>query len=88
MTVYKAYKPEAEQAAQLAVGLLQGKSGSDLVNEQTDNGMKDVPSVILTPVAVTRNNIADTVVKDGLWSVDQICTSAYADACAKAGLSK
>jgi D-xylose transport system substrate-binding protein len=88
MTVFKAYKPEATQAAQLAVALLRGETSSDLVNEQLDNGMKDVPSVILRPVAVTRDNIRDTVVRDGLYTVQQICTSAYAAACRRIGLSE
>jgi D-xylose transport system substrate-binding protein len=86
MTVYKAIKPEAEQAAQLAYDLLQGDADSDLVNEQVDNGAKQVPSVILRPVAVTRDNIRDTVVADGFWRVDQICTPAYARACRRLGL--
>jgi D-xylose transport system substrate-binding protein len=88
MTVYKAYRPEGYQAAELAVSLLRGETDSDLVNRQIDNGMKDVPSVILTPVAVTRGNIADTVVRDRLWTVDQICTAAYADECRRIGLTE
>jgi D-xylose transport system substrate-binding protein len=86
MTIYKAIKPEAENAAQLAYDLLQGDTESDLVNEQVDNGMKEVPSVILDPVAVTAENIRDTVVRDGFWRVDQICTGPYADACRRLGL--
>jgi D-xylose transport system substrate-binding protein len=87
MTVYKAYKPEAEDAATLAVALVQGKPApSGLVTTKTNNGKKDVPSIILTPVAVTQSNIKDTVVKDGLYTVNQICTSAYASACKKIGL--
>ena len=88
MTVYKAIKPEAEDAAQLAYDLLGGNTSSDLVNQRVDNGMKAVPSVILTPVAVTRSNIRDTVVRDGFWTVRQICTSAYAAACRSAGLTQ
>lgn len=88
MTVYKTYKQEATQAAQLAVTLLRGETTSDLVNRQVNNGQKDVPSVILTPVAVTVRNIRDTVVRDGLWTVQEICTSAYATACARAGLAQ
>ena len=87
MTVYKAIKPEAEQAAQLAFDLLNGNTSSDLVNRDVNNGMKDVPSVILTPVAVTQDNIRDTVVRDGFWTVDQICTPAYAAACRRIGLT-
>ena len=51
MTVYKAIKPEAEAAAQLAVDLLNGKAvAGDMVNGATvNNGKKDVPSVLLDP---------------------------------------
>jgi D-xylose transport system substrate-binding protein len=88
MTVYKTYKQEATQAAQLAVTLLRGETTSDLVNRQINNGQKDVPAVILTPVAVTRDNIRDTVVRDGLWTINEICTSAYAAACRRIGLTQ
>jgi D-xylose transport system substrate-binding protein len=87
MTVYKALYDEARQAAQLTVDLLNGKS-SDLVNKQVNNGNKDVPSVILAPVAVTRDNIDSTIVKDKFWTVSQICTSAYAAQCEKLGLTQ
>jgi D-xylose transport system substrate-binding protein len=85
MTVYKAYKPEADQTGTLAVDLLKGNKPS--APATINNGTKDVPSFLLTPVAVTKENVKDTVVKDGLWSVQQICTSAYASACSAAGLS-
>jgi D-xylose transport system substrate-binding protein len=87
MTVYKAIKPEAQQAAQLAIDTLNGKKSSNLVNRQVNNGQKDVPSVILTPVAVTQSNIDSTIVKDGFWTVKQICTAAYAADCQKIGLT-
>jgi D-xylose transport system substrate-binding protein len=87
MTVYKAIKPEAEDAAQLAVALVQGKSApSGMVNGKTDNGNGQVPSVLLKPVAVTADNVQDTIVKDGFWKPSQICTSAYASACKKHGV--
>jgi D-xylose transport system substrate-binding protein len=88
MTVYKAIKLEAPDAADLAYGLLQGKTSSTLVNRTMNNGKKGVPSVILTPVAVTTKNIASTVVKDGFWSVKQICSGAYAAGCKKIGLTQ
>lgn len=88
MTVYKAVKQEAQGAAQLTQALLNGDTSSSIVNRQVSNGQKDVPSVILTPVAVTVRNIRDTVVRDGYWTVRQICTSAYASACQRAGLTQ
>ncbi len=86
-TVYKAFKPEADAAAQLAVNLLEGKSIDSLATQTMTNGSGDkVPSQLLTPVSVTVDNIKDTVIKDKLYTVDQICTPAYAAACKKAGL--
>jgi D-xylose transport system substrate-binding protein len=88
MTVYKAIKPEAEAAATLAVALLQGKPApSGLVNTKTANGSAgDVPSVIMDPVAVTVDNIEDTIIKDGFWKASEICTGQYAAGCKTAGI--
>jgi len=87
MTVYKDLKFEAEDAATLAVALAKGeKPPAGLVNAKIDNGQEQVPSVLRKPVAVTKDNINDTIVKDGFWTADQICTSKYASACKEAGI--
>src|SRR4051795_8805092 len=87
MTVYKAIKPEAEAAAQLAFNLLQGKKPENsVVNGKTNNGQVDVPSVLLKPIAVTKDNIQDTIIKDGFWKASQICTGQYASGCQSAGI--
>jgi D-xylose transport system substrate-binding protein len=87
MTVYKAIEPEADAAAEMAVALVEGEEvPSGLVNGKTNNELEDVPSVLLEPVAVTRENINDTIVKDEFWSVSEICTSAYKKACEEAGI--
>lgn len=87
MTVYKAVTTEAQDTAELAGALAQGQQPpAGLINQQTNNVKKSVPSVILTPVAVTSSNIKDTVIKDNFWKVSDICTSAYAAACKAAGI--
>ncbi|MFN2131098.1 MAG: sugar ABC transporter substrate-binding protein [Anaerolineae bacterium] len=88
MTVYKAIKPEADAAAELAYDLLTNTAvpASMTGGKTTPNGKIDVPSVLLTPIAVTKDNIKDTVVADGFWTVQQICTADYAAACKAAGL--
>jgi D-xylose transport system substrate-binding protein len=87
MTVYKAIKPEAEAAAELAVALVQGKQPrAGLVNNKVDNEQKQVDSVLLTPVAVTKDKVNDTIIKDGFWKPTEICTSEYAKACSEAGI--
>jgi D-xylose transport system substrate-binding protein len=90
MDIYKAIKPEATDAAQLAVDLLQGTtpgSMGDISLTQTTDGTTQVPSYLLTPVAVTKSNIASTVVADGFLTVAQICTADYAADCKADGLS-
>ncbi|MEW1780311.1 substrate-binding domain-containing protein [Streptomyces sp. NPDC086777] len=86
-TVYKAFKPEADAAATIAVDLLQGKSITSLATSTQTSGSGDkVPSQLLVPVSVTKANIKDTVIKDGLYTVSDICTSEFAKACKAAGL--
>ena len=81
MTVYKAYKPEAETAAELAVAL--ANDDQALVAP----GQRAASATLLDPVSVTKENIKDTVVKDGLYTVADICTASFAAACTAAGLS-
>src|SRR5205807_4908458 len=88
MTVYKAIKPEAETAAELAFDLASGKTvPASMVNGSTNNGTADIKSALLKPVTVTKANVKDTVVKDGDWSVSDSCTDPYVDACNAAGHS-
>jgi D-xylose transport system substrate-binding protein len=88
MTVYKAVKLEAPAAATIAVALSKGqKPPTPPINGTTNNGQKNVPSTILTPVAVTKANINSTIVKDQFWTAAQICTSAFASACKAAGIA-
>jgi D-xylose transport system substrate-binding protein len=81
MTVYKAIKAEAEAAAALAIALLKGNDTSALVNGVTNNGTNDIPSVLLVPVAVTKDNIAETVIADGFRTWEEICVGEFAQFC-------
>lgn len=80
MTVYKAIKAEAEKAAEVADMLAKGDKPAG------DTTVQGTPSTLLTPVIVTVDTIMDTVVKDGFYTVNQICTEEYAEACAQAGI--
>jgi len=62
MTVYKAIKAEAEAAAALAIALLNGEDTSAMATGSVNNGTNDVPSVLLVPVSVTADNVAETVI--------------------------
>jgi D-xylose transport system substrate-binding protein len=88
MTVYKAVKAEAKGAADAAIALIKGGT-VDTQGKTTkdDQGGRDVPSVLLTPVAITADKVKD-VVADEFVKADEICTTAEAKAaCTKYGVS-
>jgi D-xylose transport system substrate-binding protein len=98
MTVYKATKPEATVSAQIAVALAQGKpvptSGLPVPETKTNNGSADIPSFLLTPQEVTKDNAATVtyggqplIGADGYWTVGDICTPEFQSACKAAGIS-
>jgi len=90
MTVYKAIKPEAEAAAQLAVSLLKGEKPTTVGGvslSSVDSSGTPVPSVLLTPIAVTKDNVKDTVIKDGYHKASEVCTGAAATVCTQLGIS-
>jgi D-xylose transport system substrate-binding protein len=80
MTVYLDIPSQAKKAAELAVALSKG----DKPKAPTKTG--DIPTFLLNPTAVGKDSIKDTIVKDGFYTVDQICTPEVAAACAEAGL--
>jgi D-xylose transport system substrate-binding protein len=85
MTIYKATKPEAEDAAILAVALAKGEAVPSTIQlTKVNNGTKDVDSVILNPVPVTKDNIKSTVVADGYWTAKQIMATPELQAAGKA----
>lgn len=88
LTIYKAIPPEAKVSAEIAIALANGEEvPQDKVTEEINNGKTDVPSVLLEPIAVTKDNVKDTVIKDGFVSASELCTGPYAAACKEAGIS-
>ena len=86
-TIYKAYAPEADAAATLAVDLLNGTDISSVATATKTSASGDsVPSDLLTPVLITKANVESTIVADKFYTVDQICTTEFAAACTAAGI--
>lgn len=86
MTVYKAIKQEADAAAELAIALAKGEkkeTGQTVKDPETG---RDVPSVLLEPKAIYKENVKD-VVADGYVTKEELCTGAFAALCTQAGVS-
>ncbi|WP_372511326.1 sugar ABC transporter substrate-binding protein [Streptomyces cylindrosporus] len=89
MTVYKSFLLEATNAADMAVYKVQGRdiAFDALTQDSVDSPTKkDIPAMLVPVVALTKENIKDTVVKDGVYKVKDICTAKYAADCAAIGL--
>jgi D-xylose transport system substrate-binding protein len=86
MTVYKAVKKEADAASKLAIALATGKQPeAGLVNGKTNDTARDVPSVLLTPQPITKDNVK-VVFDDGFLKKEDVCTGKFASLCTDAGL--
>jgi len=87
MTVYKPIKPLADDAAEIAVAVAQGQQPpSGIINGKEDNGTEEVPTAINKTIPVFKDNVKSTVVADGYWSPQEICTKQFAQACKDAGI--
>ena len=85
MTVYKAVKKEADAASKLAIGLAKGEQQTAPDKIKDPESGKDVPSVLLQPVAITKDNVKD-VVDDGYVTKAELCAGSFASKCAAAGI--
>jgi D-xylose transport system substrate-binding protein len=70
MTVYKPVTNEAVRAAEEAVRLAKGEKPR--ADRAINNGKIEVPTILLKPVLVTKDNIKTTVVKDGFQKLESI----------------
>jgi D-xylose transport system substrate-binding protein len=81
MTIYKSIQPLAYGAVDAAVKFARGEKVD--TTETIDNGFKKVPAILLEPVAVDRNNLLTTVVKDGYHTLAEICANLPPEKCPK-----
>ncbi|MEV1085392.1 substrate-binding domain-containing protein [Streptomyces sp. NPDC050211] len=88
MTVYKPFRTQAAAAAAMAVALGRGEDVREVATTTIDSPTtQDIPSVLLAPSTVTVGNIKQTLVKDGVYTIKQICSQKLRPACSQAGLS-
>lgn len=69
MTVYKPINAIATKAAEMAVAAAKGESIS--TDKTVNNGKIDVPSVLLDPLAVNKDNL-DVLIKDGFHKLEDV----------------
>jgi D-xylose transport system substrate-binding protein len=74
--IWKKVKPLAEKAAEVAVQLAQNPDAKPeevvKVDKTVNNGFVDVPTIVTPIVAVTKDNIKDTIIKEGVYTEQQV----------------
>ena len=74
--IWKKVKPLAEKAAEVAVQLAQEPDAKPeevvKVDKTVNNGFVDVPTIVTPIVAVTKDNIKDTIIKEGAYTEQQV----------------
>ncbi|WP_030663409.1 sugar ABC transporter substrate-binding protein [Streptomyces cellulosae] len=87
MSVFKSYPTEASVAGEMAVKLAKGESLDSVAKDKvSSDSAKDVPSLLVPVVSLTKDNIKDTVIKEGFYTPAEICTAKYKAACDQIGL--
>jgi D-xylose transport system substrate-binding protein len=84
VSVYKAIRQEARAAAGLAIAILNNNLAAIdtmVAGNTVDNGTNPIPSILLVPIAVTKDNVAQTVIADGFRTWDEICVGDFAQYC-------
>ncbi len=85
MTVYKSATQEAGALADLAIGLAKGEEPEADGSVKDTEGGRDVPAVLLDPVAVTKENVKE-VIDDGGATAADVCKG-FEKECEEAGIS-
>ncbi|BBY75162.1 sugar ABC transporter substrate-binding protein [Mycolicibacterium parafortuitum] len=85
MTVYKSATEEAGALADVAIALANGEEPQTTATSRDDTGNRDVPSVLLTPKSITKDNI-NVVFDDGGQNKDEVCAGQFAQMCSAAGM--
>nr|WP_300050089.1 substrate-binding domain-containing protein [uncultured Nocardioides sp.] len=86
MTVYKSATQEAGALADAAIALVNGDEAETTGTTPDSESGRDVPSILLEPQAITKDNVGD-VIDDGGQKAEDVCTGKFADLCTEAGIS-
>ncbi|MDA3802952.1 MAG: substrate-binding domain-containing protein [Patescibacteria group bacterium] len=70
VTVYKPIRAIAHKAAELAVKMAKGEEPE--VNNNINNGYKDVPAFYIEPIVVSKDTLDETVIEDRFYSREEI----------------
>ncbi|WP_201299627.1 sugar ABC transporter substrate-binding protein [Aeromicrobium sp. 9AM] len=86
MTIQKSATGQAGALAKAAIAMAKGDKAETTGTVKDDTGKRDVPAILLDPVAIDKSNVK-AVIDSGDMKASDLCTGAYAKLCTDAGIS-
>ena len=86
MTIQKSATGQAGALAKAAIAMAKGDKAETTGTTKDDTGNREVPAVLLDPVAIDKSNVK-AVIDSGDMKASDLCTGAYAKLCTDAGIS-
>jgi D-xylose transport system substrate-binding protein len=85
MTVWKPADGEAKALAETAIALSKGEQADTTGTVNDATGGRDVPAILLDPIAVDQDGLADAISK-GAQAASDVCTGEFAAMCTEKGI--
>jgi D-xylose transport system substrate-binding protein len=85
MTIQKSANGQAKALAETAIAMVKGNKAETTGTVKDDTGKRDVPAILLDPVAIDKTNV-QAVVDAGDLKASDICTGKYAKLCTDNGV--
>jgi D-xylose transport system substrate-binding protein len=85
MTVYKPNKQEADSLVNVVTALAKGQKPQVTASANDPVGKRNVPSILLKSIPITKDNVKDVITDGGVKAAD-VCKGAYAAKCKAAGI--
>ena len=86
MTIQKSATGQAGALAEAAIAMVNGDKPATTGTVKDDTGKRDVPAILLDPVAIDKTNVK-AVIDSGDMKASDLCTGEFAKLCADAGIS-
>lgn len=72
MTIYHPHKTLGTKTAELTIDIINGKNTKELATTETFNGLKEIPTVQINSIALTKENLIEVLVNNGDYTLEEI----------------
>ena len=86
MTIQKSATGQAGALAEAAIAMVKGDKPATTGTVKDETGKRDVPAILLDPVAIDKSNVGAPI-ESGDLKASEVCTGKFAKLCTDAGIS-